>query len=169
MATESAASAPLLATRFYPPPLAAHRVTRQRLLGYLDHCLQVPVTLISAPAGFGKSTLLSEWIQTQPSLQTSWLSLEVEDNEWPRFFHYLITALQKFCPKAGESALNEMGASQAAPDLSVTWLLNNLTTSLSGSESSTPALLVLDDLHHINSSKIHAGLTFLCEHLPPQI
>ena len=169
MATESAASAPLLATRFYPPPLAAHRVTRQRLLGYLDHCLQVPVTLISAPAGFGKSTLLSEWIQTQPSLQTSWLSLEVEDNEWPRFFHYLITALQKFCPKAGESALNEMGASQAAPELSVTWLLNDLTTSLSGLESSTPALLVLDDLHHINSSKIHAGLTFLCEHLPPQI
>jgi LuxR family maltose regulon positive regulatory protein len=86
MATPSAGSTPLLATRFYVPPLAAQRVTRQRLLEQLDQCLHVPVTLISAPAGFGKSSQLSEWIRTQADLQASWLSLEAGDSDWPRFF-----------------------------------------------------------------------------------
>lgn len=169
MATRSTASMPLLATRFYPPPLTAHWVRRQRLLERLDQCLHVPVTLISAPAGFGKSTLLSEWIRTQSAVQTSWLSLEVGDNHWSRFFHYLTAALQKIVPQAGESALNEVGATPASPEASLTLLLNDLSTALSVSAHQANALLVLDDVHLIDSPTVHTGLTFLCEHLPPQL
>ncbi len=169
MTTRSTTSAPLLATRFHLPPLAAHRVARQRLLEYLDQCLRVPVTLISAPAGFGKSTLLSEWIQTKSDLQASWLSLEAGDNDWPRFFHYLTAALQKIFPKVGESDLEDIGTTQAVPEASLTLLLNDVSSVLSAPEAPTRAVLILDDLHHIDSPTIHTGLSFLCEHLPPQL
>jgi LuxR family maltose regulon positive regulatory protein len=169
MSTQASNSVPLLATRFYIPPLSAFWVTRQRLLGYLDHCLRVPITLVSAPAGFGKSTLFSEWIRTQSGLKVSWLSLEAGDNDWPRFFHYLTAALQKIFPNAGASALKEIGTTQASPELSLTWLLSDLSTTLSESESPADVLFVLDDLHYIDSSTIHEALTFFCEHLPPQL
>ena len=173
MTTQSTASNidlfPLLATRFYPPPLTVHRVSRQRLLERLNQSLHTPVTLVSAPAGFGKSTLLSEWIQTRPGLHTSWLSLETGDNDWPRFFRYLTAALQKIFPQAGESALRGIGASQTTTETSLTLLLNDLVDALSVLKSPVEVALVLDDYHRIDAPVIHTGVTFFIEHLPPQI
>lgn len=168
MSIPSAGSTPLLATRFYMPRLATHQVTRRRLLERLDQCLHIPVTLISAPAGFGKSSLLSEWIQTRSDLRASWLSLESGDNDWTRFFHYLTAALQKLFPKIGESSLQDRGTAQIAPEASLTVLLNDLSIALSPPESPTDTLLVLDDFHHIDSHTVQTGLTFFCEHLPPR-
>jgi LuxR family maltose regulon positive regulatory protein len=84
-------------------------------------------------------------------------------------FHYLTAALQKIFPKVGESALKEIEATLASPELSLTLLLNDLSIALSALESPADALLVLDDFHHIDSPAVLTALTFLCEHLPPQL
>jgi LuxR family transcriptional regulator, maltose regulon positive regulatory protein len=158
---------PLLATRFFMPRLPAACVPRPRLMNHLEKIMQVPVVLVSAPPGFGKSSLLSEWIHNRAGLHIAWLSLESSDQDWGLFFRYLIAAWQHIFPKAGEAALAEMNAfpSQAKEALT-NMLLNDL---LAGQDSTGAdhSVLVLDDYHLIDSAAIHDSVAYLIEHLPP--
>jgi LuxR family maltose regulon positive regulatory protein len=121
------------------------------------------LTLISAPAGFGKTTLLSEWIAAceRPA---AWLSLDEGDNDPPCFLAYLVAALQTLAPKIGAGALAMLQSPQPPSTESIlTTLLNEITT------LSDKFILVLDDYHMIDSEPIDHALTFLLEHLPPQM
>jgi len=93
-------SVPLLATKLYIPPPRHDLVPRPRLIEQMDEGLNGKLTLISAPAGYGKTTLLSAWL-SQLDRPVAWLSLDETDNDAPRFFDYLIAALQTVVPKLG--------------------------------------------------------------------
>jgi LuxR family maltose regulon positive regulatory protein len=162
-------STPILATKLYIPPPRRDVVFRPRLVERLDEDLSHgpglgrKLTLTSAPAGFGKTTLISEWIAgcERPA---AWLSLDEEDGDPARFLSYLIAALQTMVPGIGEEVLGPLQSPQPPPTKTVlTILLNDLTA------ISDHLVLVLDDYHVIDSPQVDEALTFLIEHLPPQI
>ncbi|MBK9925056.1 MAG: helix-turn-helix transcriptional regulator [Anaerolineales bacterium] len=156
---------PILATKLYVPPPRPKAVSRPRLIERMNESLQrtAGITLISAPAGFGKTTLVSEWVATCER-PVAWLSLDEGDNDPVRFISYLIAALQTIKEGIGESLLAGLQASQPQQaEAILTALLNEI--------SIIPEyfLLVLDDYHSIDSQAVDQTLTFLAEHLPPQI
>ena len=154
---------PILQTKFYVPPPRTHMVARPHLLARLARDGLRPLTLVSAPAGFGKTTLVSEWL-AQRNQSVAWLSLNEDDNDPARFLHYLLAALQLHHPQIGETARLLLDAPQAPPPKAIlTLLLNDLST------LTTPLLLVLDDYHLIHSQPIHEALAFLIDHLPPTL
>ena len=160
--------APILATKLYIPPPRPRVVHRARLIDRLQAGLQrAPgVILISAPAGFGKTTLVSEWLAGRggvtPPLPIAWLSLDKEDDDLPRFLAYFIAALQTIAPAVGEATLGALHASQPSPtDVLLTALLNDLA-------ALGDTVLVLDDYHVIESPPIEEALTFFVDHLPPR-
>ena len=121
------------------------------------------MTLISAPAGFGKSTLVSKWIESS-GRPAAWLSLDESDNDPARFLIYLISALQTILPNLGAGLLDALQSPQAPPiDSILTALLNEITT-ISGD-----VLLILDDYHLVDAKSVDEALTFLVEHLPPRM
>ena len=148
----------LLQTKLFKPALRPQTVPRTRLLEKLDKGLPGKVSLVSAPAGFGKTTLVAAWLE-KLKRPFSWLSLDEEDNDPVRFFTYITAALQslsntvEFTPPSANLPLKAM----------TTLLVNNLL------QLSTPAVLVLDDYHLIKTEAIHEALTFLCDHLPPTL
>src|SRR5437763_13411781 len=108
---------PILATKLYLPPLRPHVVLRPRLLERLNEGLHRNLTLISAPAGFGKTTLVSEWVEgiERPGARrarTAWLSLDAGDNDPARFLAYLVAALQTIADDIGEGVVGMLQASQ---------------------------------------------------------
>jgi LuxR family transcriptional regulator, maltose regulon positive regulatory protein len=154
---------PILATKLYIPPPRPKIVLRPRLIERLNEGLNGKLTLISAPAGFGKTTLVSEWIAgcERPA---AWLSLDEGDNDPTRFLTYLIRALQTIAAHIGEGVLGVLQSPQPPPiETILTALLNEITT--------IPAnfVLVLDDYHVIDAKPVDDALTFLLEHLPPQM
>ncbi len=164
----------LLATKLYIPPLRQNRVSRPRLLQRLNEGLRQnqrferKLTLISASAGFGKTTLVGEWIagfeQLEPKVRVAWLSLDEGDNDPTRLLAYLVAALQTVAANIGEGVLAVLQSPQPPPTESVlTALLNEITTV---PDSFT---LVLDDYHVIEAKPVDNALTFLLEHLPPQM
>ena len=160
-------STPILATKLYIPPSRSNIVLRPRLIERLNRGLKHTsgVTLISAPAGFGKTTLVSEWI-TDCKRPAAWLSLDEGDNDPTRFLSYLVAALQKIMGNIGKGVLDALQASQLQPppiESILTDLLNEITT--------TPDnfILVLDDYHVIDSKSIDHAINFLLEHQPPQV
>ncbi|HLF75142.1 MAG TPA: LuxR C-terminal-related transcriptional regulator [Anaerolineales bacterium] len=191
---------PILATKLYIPPPPPKLVVRTRLIERLNEALSAGrtpgVTLISAPAGFGKTTLVSEWVHQKdeggrrkdeskkvafhpssliphPS-RVCWLSLDEGDSDLTRFLTYLVAALQTLAPsgvegvapKLGEGALEVLQAAQSQPppaESILTALLNEIITLPEG------FILVLDDYHVIDSRTVDEALTFLVEHLPPQM
>lgn len=164
---------PLLQIRFYPPPPGKKRVLRERLFERLDReALAHPLTLISAPAGFGKSSLVSEWLHQAKGdgLSAGWLTLEPGDNDPQRFLRYLAAAWQRIYPEVGGSILAELAASPAIhSETLVNTLLNELlATGEVGGETgrAAHALLALDDYQRIENPAIHALLAYLIEHLP---
>ena len=161
---------PILATKLYIPPARERLVARSRLIERLNDGLHRKLTLISAPAGFGKTTLLSEWVASPLPLgeglgvRAAWLSLDQGDNDPARFLTYLVFALQTVAPNIGAGLLGVLQAPQPPPHESLlTSLLNEITT------IAADFVLVLDDYHVIDSKPIDKGLTFLIEHLPPQM
>jgi ATP/maltotriose-dependent transcriptional regulator MalT len=138
-------------------------VSRPRLLERLNEGLHRNLTLISAPAGFGKTTLVSEWV-TFSKRPTSWLSLDEGENDPARFLTYLVAALQTIAPHIGEGTLGVLQSPQPPPtEPMLTTLLNDLTT------IPDQFILVLDDYHVLDAKLIDQALTFLVEHLPPQM
>ena len=164
-------STQILATKLYVPPPRPTTVLRSRLLAQLNEGVDRKLTLLSAPAGFGKTTLVSEWLAGEPSgpagLQArpvAWLSLDEGDNDPTRFLAYLVAALQTIASNLGDAVLAVLHSAQPPPTESIlTTLLNEITT------ISHKFVLVLDDYHVIDASAIDQALTFLLEHLPPQM
>ena len=154
-----------MATKLYIPPLRAKRVLRPRLTEQLNEGLFSghKLTLISAPAGFSKTTLVSEWI-VDCSRPTAWLSLDEGDNDRVCFLTYLVAALQTIAPNVGAGALAVLQSSQPPSTESIlTTLLNEITT------TADRFVLVLDDFHVIDAEPVNLAVNFLIEHLPPQI
>jgi len=150
----------LLGTKLFIPRPRKNLVVRPRLVEYLNARLDKKLTLIAAPAGFGKTTLLSEWIPQSPRCVT-WLSLDEGDNDPTKFWVYFISSLQELHPDLGESALTLFQSSQAPPITSIlTTLINEI------SRFPDVFTIVLDDYHVIESQPIHEALTFLIAHLP---
>jgi LuxR family maltose regulon positive regulatory protein len=167
---------PLLTTKLYIPPvrpdpstgLRTRLVSRPRLIERVNTGLYCKLTLISAPAGFGKTTLLSEWIHCRggvtPPLQVAWVSLDKGDNDPTRFWAYFIAALQTVQSDIGEAALAMLQSPQPPPiEPILTTLINEIT------ESPAVFALVLDDYHLITTQPIHDALALLLDHLPPQM
>src|SRR5438874_6746884 len=156
-------STPILATKLYLPRLRPNVVFRPRLLERLNEGVHRKLTLISAPAGFGKHTLVSEWVEgiDRP---TAWLSLDEGDNDPARFLAYLIAALQTIAATIGDGVLGVLQSPQPPPTEAIlTALLNEITTLPDN------FVLVLDDYHVIDAKPVDMALTYLVEHLPPQM
>ncbi|MGZ3645284.1 MAG: LuxR C-terminal-related transcriptional regulator [Ktedonobacteraceae bacterium] len=153
---------PLLATKIQRPRLRPATIHRAQLIEQLQQGMEGACTLLSAPAGFGKTTLLLAWLAASDT-PVAWLSLEPEDNEPVRFFSYVIAALQTLDPSFGTSALALLRAPQPAPLETVLALLTNDLVSRRGADFA----LVLDDYHLITDGSIHRALASLVEHLPP--
>jgi ATP/maltotriose-dependent transcriptional regulator MalT len=156
---------PLLLTKLYIPPPRPKIVLRPRLIERLNQGLApgCKLTLISASAGFGKTTLVSEWIASceRPA---AWLSLDEGDNDPTHFLAYLVAALQTIAPKIGEGILVALQSTQPPPsEALLTTLLNEIATIPDN------FILVLDDYHMIDSEPIDHAFTFLLDHLPPQM
>ncbi len=163
--------APILATKLYIPPPRQRFVPRPRLIERLNEGRHCKLALISAPAGFGKTTLVSEWaaVCDRP---VAWLSLDEGDNDPTSFLTYLVAALQTLAlskvegisANIGKGVLAILQSPQPPPIESIlTTLLNEITTIPDN------FVLVLDDYHVIDSKPVDHVLTFLLEHLPPQI
>ena len=155
---------PVLATKLYVPPLRPRAVARPRLTERLHRgCTHCGLTLISAPAGFGKTTLVSEWLSGREGL-VAWLSLDEGDGEPARFLTYLVAALQTVAAGIGEGVLGALRSPQPPQSEAIlTTLLNEIAT------LPDPFVLVLDDYHAIDSEPVDEALAFLIGHLPPQM
>ncbi len=170
-------STPILATKLYIPPVRPELVSRPRLIERLNEGLGQnqgfgrKLSLISAPAGFGKTTLVSEWVAgcERPA---AWLSLDEGDNAPTRFLAYLVAALQTLAlsgvkgiaANIGKGVLGVLQSPQPPPTESIlTVLINEIIT------VSDNFVLVLDDYHVIDAKPVDTALTFLLEHLPPQM
>ncbi len=154
---------PLLSTKFFFPPPRPTLVSRPRLVARLSQGLTLPLTLISAPTGFGKTTLVSEWLATNAGndYPLACLSLENDDNDPIRFLTYLVAALGTLMPDLMETALSKVQSPQPPPlQAFLTGLINDLD------KFSGPFALVLDDYHVINAQPVHEALTFILDHLP---
>ena len=147
---------PLLETKLHVPRRRRTSVARTRLGVQLNAGFDAAVTLVSAPAGFGKSTLLAEWLDGAAEA-TAWVSLDERDNDPARFWTYVTTAL------GSPAALDLV----AAPHLDVDALLATLVNGLARIDHES--VLVLDDYHVIAAPEIHDAMAFLVEHLPPQV
>src|SRR5258707_5929197 len=154
---------PILATKLYIPPLRPNVVLRPRLIERLNEGLHRKLTLISAPAGFGKTTLVSEWLASCQRT-AAWLSLDKGDNDPACFLTYLVAALQTIAATIGEEVLGVLQSPQPPPTAALlTALLNDITT------ISDHFVLVFDDYHVLDAKPIDHALTFLLDHLPPHM
>jgi len=161
----------LLATKLFIPASRSNLVPRPWLLARLDQGLTAHLTLVSAPAGFGKTTLLSEWL-SECQHPAAWLSLDTGDNDLARFLAYLIAALQVIHADAGQAARTLLQSPQPPPTESVLTILVNEIATAWGDASLLPGAryaLVLDDYHLISARPVHDAVTFLLDHLPPQL
>ena len=156
----------LLATKLHVPPQPPHLVPRQRLLAQVDEGLSRRLTLISAPAGFGKTTLLSEWRASSAGQRwpLTWLSLDESDSDPVRFLAYVVAALQQIDPAIGHATQAMLQSPQPPPpEVLLTALINDVAN------VAAPCALVLDDYHVIDSPAVHQQLAFLLDHQPPQL
>ena len=164
---------PLLSTKFYIPPTRSKIVTRPRLIERLNAGLDHKLTLISAPAGFGKTTLVSEWVEELRTdaadgngtvARIAWLSLDAGDNDLTRFLIYTIAALQSAEAGLAQGTLQSLQSPQPPPAEAVLTRLINAVAPVPD-----PVILVFDDYQAIETPSVHHALTFLLEHLPPRL
>ena len=158
----SLAGRSLLATKLHAPRRRPGVVQRQRLGTRLVAADATSVTLVSAPAGFGKTTLLVEWFgaRDDEGSATPWLSLDAGDNDPAVFWTYVIAAIQRASPHVGTSALAALQSSQPLTSV-VAALLNDLY------DLADRVVVVLDDYHVIESAEIHESIAYLIDHAPP--
>jgi LuxR family maltose regulon positive regulatory protein len=181
---------PILATKLYVSRARPNLVTRPRLLARLSASMIGKLTLIAAPAGFGKTALVAEWLtslrqesgdsiledalqalNTQSSAsRVAWLSLDAGDNDPIRFWSYIVAALDLIAPGVQANALALLQASQQLPvDAVLMTVLNALSARAAGRSMTSPDVLVLDDYHVIAAPAIHQALATLIDYLPPHL
>ena len=154
---------PLLITKLYIPRLDTKLLTRPHLLELLDQAISRPLVLITAPAGWGKTTLVANWAR-RSERGTGWISLDEGDNDLARFWLHLVASLQQIHKGVGETALSWFYMPAAPPvDARLSMLINDLA--LAGETF----VLVIDDIHYIRSPAVRDSLTFFIEHLPPNV
>ena len=160
------AASPLLETKLYVPRWRSGLVSRPILIERLDQALQRKLTLVCAPAGFGKTTLLAEWIAATPVSERSvaWVSLDEGDNDPTLFWGYFISALQTLPFGVGGKSLSLLQSAQPPPIEALLGTLINEVASISHD-----FVVVLDDYHLIDTQPVHHGTAFLLEHMPPQM
>ncbi len=154
----------LLATKFYVPTSPGTLISRHRLSALLDECLKYPLTLVSAPAGFGKTTLLSAWTHSLPASSpvVGWVSLDEEENDLQRFWTYILSAFDQQQPERFTPLFKSLQSPVVPPLMSVlTALLNSVQ------DSTEHLVLILDDYHVITEQQVHATLWSLIDRLPP--
>ncbi len=162
---------PLLMTKLSLPQARHNLVLRPRLMERLNASLEHPLSLVSAPAGFGKSTLLSQWIHlhfetAQLATHTAWISLDTDDDDPARFLEYILAAFELLLHEAihlGTARVLLQGQQNPPVKLIFTDLLNQLA------DLSEDTLLILDDFHAVQSREILEGIAFLVEHLPARL
>ena len=154
-----------LVTKLSAPQSPPVLVARSRLSDQLKEGTGRKLTLISAPAGFGKTTLLGEWrmVQLGEGWPTGWVSLEQSDNDVARFWTYVITALQTLQSDVGEGAASLLRSPQTPIESVLSSLINDIA------EMRYDFSLVLDDYHVVEAEAIHSAVTFLLEHMPPEM
>ena len=156
---------PLVQTKLYIPRPRRSLVARPRLSGRLGRGSDARLTLISAPAGFGKTTLLTAWLAaaTTDNRSVAWLSLDQGDRQPATFWTYVITALQTAVPGVGADVLPLLQSAQPPIETVLVAVLNEL--------AATPneVVLVLDDYHLVDGPDLRDGMAFLLEHLPPHV
>jgi LuxR family maltose regulon positive regulatory protein len=170
-AAEPARTPRLLRTKLYVPRAHPDMVPRDRLARRLDEGRARRLTLLSAPAGFGKTTLLADWLHRR-DLHPAWVSLDAADNELRRFWSYVIAALDTVHAGLGETAAALLAAPQPPPIEAVLTELANDVAAYLETRTDAPSLvsgliLVLDDYHAIEAPAIHEALEFLLLNLPP--
>jgi LuxR family transcriptional regulator, maltose regulon positive regulatory protein len=149
----------LLTTKLVMPGIHRELVDRPRLTGRIDP--RSRLTLVAAPAGFGKTTLVAGWL-AESGRRYGWLSLDDNDNDLPQFLSYLLAALRTLDPDMGRITENQLQATQLPPVMAIiTDLINDLPVE--------PFVLVLDDYHLIETAVIHEVMAFLLNHQPPQM
>jgi LuxR family maltose regulon positive regulatory protein len=153
----------LVETKLFVPPPRADVVARPRLLELLDRGARL--TLVSAPPGFGKTTLLSKWLATSTGEEraVAWLSLEEADQPPVRFWSYLVTAIHRASPEVGDSALALLQTRQPSLEVVLATLVNELST------LTTELTVVLDDYHLVDNPDLAPGVEYLLDHLPAQV
>jgi len=156
----------LLETKLFVPRPRRGIVARGRLRERLSRGTESKLTLISAPAGFGKTTLLAEWLASRPGPEdaAAWLSLDPADAQSASFWAYVISALQTAAPGVGATPLALLEGPQPPP---IETVLAQLLNELGGVPRDT--ILVLDDYHVIDAPDVHEAMAFLLDHLPPQL
>jgi len=171
----------LLKTKLFIPSIRSELVSRPHLIEQLNEGLHRKLTLISAPAGFGKTTLVSEWVEQlrldisredQNEYRIAWLSLDESDNDPARFLTYFITALQMIDSSIGQKAQTVFQSQQQLLINPIMMTLVNDITQLSDpllEESNRDFVLILDDYHVIDEPSIHQAIEFLLEHQPPRM
>lgn len=158
--TTSKQAAPLIRTKLHRPRVAADLVQRERLHAALERSHDQPLTLVSAPAGYGKTALISNWL-ARCDLPNAWLSLDETDSDIRVFFSYFVAAVHKVFPETCRETLTLLEANQlASPTLLAEYLSNDLEA------LPKPLVLVLDDYHRISEPVIHELLDHLLAHPP---
>jgi LuxR family transcriptional regulator, maltose regulon positive regulatory protein len=156
-------SSPVIATKILIPPRRAQRVNRRRLIDRMNASLPLRLTLVSAPAGFGKTTLASEWAAASDR-PIAWLSLDEAEGDPGRFLVYVVSALQSVVPGLGGAILGRLQNPDPPPtELVLADLVNEIA------QTQQELALVLDDYHLVDSRPVDAALAFLLDHLPPQV
>ena len=160
---------PLLTTKLHIPPRRPELVPRRQLIERLQAGLHHKLTLISAPAGFGKTTLASSWVSELPAaggseIAVGWLSLDEQDNDPVRFLTYLVAALRTFDPEIGSEALRSLQAPHPPhPETVMASIVNELAA------RPQQVVLVLDDYQVLTELGIHRSVEFLIDHQPAQL
>jgi LuxR family maltose regulon positive regulatory protein len=156
----------LLRTKLAIPPVRPHTLVRERLLASLPGTPGVRLVLVSAPAGFGKTTFLASWCHAlveQHAAATAWLALDERDNDPARFLAYLVAALNQALTLEGMDDASPLPRQSSGSEVVLTRLINGL------SALDRDVVLVLDDYHLISAPPVHAALAFLLDHLPERV
>ena len=153
---------PLISTKLLIPKVRRQVVTRPRLLDRLRRATEVRLTLVSAPAGFGKTTLLAAWLggMEEDRRRIAWVSLDAADSDPASFWTYVVSALQAAVPGVGPSAFELIAPSDLPIESVLTMVLNDLAM------APADVWLVLDDYHLVDSHDVAKGMVFLLDHLP---
>lgn len=158
-------SSQLLETKLRIPTPRSGSIPRLRLSEHLRHGRLLPLTLLSAPAGFGKTTLLADWLASDEAsdLTPAWVSLDERDNDPMTFSTYVVTALHRASPGTGAARLTQLEPPGSPSEVVVVELINELV------EHQAEVLLVLDDYHLIESADVHSSMELFVDNLPSNV